>query len=130
MEPYETGVNFLSPPTVGPPSDISPLVDKRVGKVGTSESVLGTIGDAVTHETPKLAAKVFDFHPVPSPALTAKVLLIIWEVWSFLRARKKEVPCMPCSAVQLKPCTSFLRGNFHFPRAFLVAFRAAVIKFP
>ena len=93
MEPYETGVNFLSPPTVGPLSDILPLVDKRVGKVGTSESVLGTTGDAVTHEMPKLAAKVFDFDPVPSLALTAKVLLIIWEVWSFLRARKKEVPC-------------------------------------
>ena len=52
-----------------------------------------------------------------------------FRAWSFLRAHKKEVPCMPCSAVQLKPCTFFLRGNFRFRRAFLVVLRAAVIKF-
>ena len=63
--------------------------------------------------------------PLPLYNVDPSLAVLLCQAWSFLRARKKEVPC---SAVQLKPCTFFLHDNFHFRRAFLVAFRAAVIK--
>ena len=67
-----------------PLSDISRLVDKRVGKAAAS--VLGTTGDIV-HETPKLATGVLDLAPVQGLALSAKTLLNIWDTLQLVDVR-------------------------------------------